>query len=114
MSLLLRRLLPSRFAWAPTSISTFSGSVAAPSQRALHPAWVVVVISVWLATVCNLPLWRALATLPGQGSLRSWGFAVAFAVIIAAGNAALLSLLAWRLTLKPAATVLLLMAGFGA
>jgi lipid A ethanolaminephosphotransferase len=114
MSLLLRRLLPSRFAWAPTSISTFFGSVATPSQRALHPAWAVVLISVWLATVCNLPLWRKVAMLPGQGSLRGWGFALAFVLIVAAGNAALLSLLAWRLTFKPAATVLLLMAALGA
>lgn len=80
----------------------------------MHPAWVVVLISTWLATACNVPLWREVAQLPGQGGLRGWGFALAFALIVAAGNAALLSLLAWRWTLKPAVLVLVLMAAFGA
>ncbi|SEA85684.1 MULTISPECIES: phosphoethanolamine transferase [Acidovorax] len=84
------------------------------ATRDIHPAWVVVLASAWLATACNVPLWREVAALPGQGTLRGWGFALAFAVIVAAGNAALLSLLAWRWTLKPAITVMLLMAAFGA
>ena len=74
----------------------------------------MVLISTWLATACNVPLWQEVAQLPGQGSLRGWGFALAFALIVAAGNAALLSLLAWRWTLKPAVLVLVLMAAFGA
>ena len=91
-------------------------AVAHPTHpsRDIHPAWVVVLASAWLATACNVPLWREVAALPGQGTLRGWGFALAFAVIVAAGNAALLSVLAWRWTLKPAITVLLLMAAFGA
>ena len=87
---------------------------ATPSTRALHPSKAVLLLSLWLAIVCNVPLWRAVAVLPGQGSLRGWGFALAFALIITAGNVALLSLLAWRFTLKTAATVLLLMAALGA
>lgn len=112
MPLISQRLLPSRF---------FSGGAPArqptlPSgtPHTLHPAWVVALISTWLATACNVPLWREVAQLPGQGSPRGWAFAVAFAVIVAAGNAALLSLLAWRWTLKPAAAVLVVMAAFGA
>ncbi|MBU4422248.1 MAG: phosphoethanolamine--lipid A transferase [Gammaproteobacteria bacterium] len=91
-------------------------AVAHPTHpvRDIHPAWVVVLASVWLATACNVPLWREVAALPGQGTLRGWGFALAFAAIVAAGNAALLSVLAWRWTLKPAITVMLLMAAFGA
>ena len=85
----------------------------AQAHQPLHPAWVVVLISAWLATACNVPLWREVVQLPGQGSLRGWGFALAFALIVAAGNAALLSLLAWRRTLKPAAAVLVVMAAFG-
>lgn len=87
---------------------------ASPSARALHPSTAVLLLSLWLASVCNVPLWRAVAALPGQGSLRGWGFALAFALIVAAGNAALLSLLAWRLTLKAGAAVLLLSAALGA
>ena len=108
MPLILQRLLLPHLATgtAPRPVST--------ATRHLHPAWVVVLISTWLATACNVPLWREVAQLPGQGSLRGWGFAIAFALIVAAGNAALLSLLAWRWTLKPAATVLVVMAAFGA
>ncbi|ODS60394.1 MAG: phosphoethanolamine transferase [Acidovorax sp. SCN 65-108] len=108
MPLILQRLLLPHLATgtAPRPAST--------ATRHLHPAWVVVLISTWLATACNVPLWREVAQLPGQGSLRGWGFAIAFALIVAAGNAALLSLLAWRWTLKPAATVLVVMAAFGA
>ena len=108
MPLILQRLLLPHLATgtAPLPVST--------ATRHLHPAWVVVLISTWLATACNVPLWREVAQLPGQGSLRGWGFAIAFALIVAAGNAALLSLLAWRWTLKPAATVLVVMAAFGA
>ncbi|MBD9394512.1 phosphoethanolamine transferase [Acidovorax sp. ACV01] len=108
MPLILQRLLlPHLATGAPPQ-------PASTATRALHPAWVVVLISTWLATACNVPLWREVAQLPGQGSLRGWGFAIAFALIVAAGNAALLTLLAWRWTLKPAAAVLVVMAAFGA
>lgn len=96
------------------SFYPWSAPQATPGACALHPSRAVLLLSLWLATVCNVPLWRAVAALPGQSSLRSWGFALAFVLIVTAGNAALLSLLAWRFTLKPAATVLLLMAALGA
>ncbi len=105
----LRRLLP--FTLAPNRVPSAQPQDTA---RHSHPAWVVVLISIWLATACNIPLWREVSQLPGQGSLRGWGFAIAFALIVAAGNAALLSLLAWRWTLKPAAALLVVMAAFGA
>ena len=94
--------------------SAWSAPQVTPSASTLHPSKAVLLLSLWLASVCNVPLWRAVAALPGQGSLRGWGFALAFALIVAAGNVALLSLLAWRFTLKPAATALLLIAALGA
>ena len=114
MPLLVPRLPPTTT--SPLSCAPAAGfaPLSAATARGLHPAWVVLVISLWLASACNVPLWRALAALPEQGSLRDWGFALVFGLIVAAGHAALLSLLAWRLTLKPAVTVLLLMAGGGA
>ena len=113
MPLILQRLLrPHLSPGAPQRAPTHSPTAAA--SRHLHPGWVVVFISAWLATACNVPLWREVAHLPGHGSLRGWGFALAFGLIVAAGNAALLSLLAWRWTLKPAAAVLVVMAAFGA
>jgi lipid A ethanolaminephosphotransferase len=119
MLLTLHRLLHPRLATgAPPRTPDISGATkelaASAAPRPWHPAWVVVSISAWLATACNVPLWREVAQLPGQGSLRGWGFAIAFALIVAAGNAALLTLLAWRWTLKPAAAVVVLMAAFGA
>ena len=108
MSAFLPRLR--HFALAPRTGPSHDSA----ALRTHHPAWVVVLVSIWLATVCNVPLWREVAQLPGQGSLRGWGFALAFALIVAAGNAALLSLVAWRWTLKPAVLVLVLMAAFGA
>ena len=110
MPLFLQRLLRLRPAPAGAQLPLASSNASSH----LHPAWVVVLISTWLATACNVPLWREVAQLPGQGSLRGWGFALAFAIIVAAGNAALLSLLAWRWTLKPAAALLVVMAAFGA
>ena len=69
----------------PPGLAPLQSSSTAPSapRRALHPAWVVALISLWLATACNLPLWQEVARLPGQGSLRGWGFALAFALIVA-------------------------------
>ena len=107
MPLLLQRM--QRFALGHRAVAH-----SPQASRAIHPAWVVVLASAWLATACNVPLWREVAALPGQGTLRGWGFALAFAVIVAAGNAALLSVLAWRWTLKPAITVMMLLAAFGA
>ncbi|MBT9514290.1 MAG: phosphoethanolamine--lipid A transferase [Acidovorax sp.] len=108
MPLILQRLL------LPHLAAGAQPQAPSTPPRTQHPAWVVVFISTWLATACNVPLWSEVAQLPGHGSLRGWGFAMAFAVIVAAGNAALLSLLAWRWTLKPAAALMVVMAAFGA
>lgn len=111
MFLTLRRMLPSPPPASPSQKQPHPQT--ATTRRPWHPAWVVVLISIWLATACNVPLWQEVLKLPGHNSLRGWGFELAFVAIVAAGNAALLSLLAWRWTLKPAAIVLILMAAFG-
>ena len=67
-----------------------------------------------MAAACNVPLWREVLHVNGSTGIRSWSFLAAFMVLVTAGNAALLSLLAWRWTLKPAAGLLVLMAAFGA
>ena len=76
--------------------------------------WLVVLSSVWIASVCNLALWRELARLPGLSSGQAVSVGIALALVIATGTAALLSLLAWRWTLKPAVTIFLFAAAFGA
>ncbi|MDP2257393.1 MAG: phosphoethanolamine--lipid A transferase [Polaromonas sp.] len=85
-----------------------------------HPAagvrqlWIVVLTSLWIATVCNVALWRALARLPGLSAGQAATISVALALVIALATAGLLSLLAWRWTLKPVVTLFLVSAAFGA
>ena len=103
MSAFLQRLRRARAASSPLS----------PASSASHPATLVVLVSLWLASVCNLPLWRAVAALPGTEGLRGWGFALAFMVLVAAGNAAVIGLLAWGRALKPVLGVMLLAGAAG-
>lgn len=112
MFLTLRRMLPSPPLASPSPARPHPPTTV--TRQPMHPAWFVVLISLWMATACNVPLWKEVLRLPGHDSLRGLGFELAFVAIVAAGNAALLSLLAWRWTLKPAAVALVLMAAFGA
>ena len=79
----------------------------------MRQLWVVTLISLWIATVCNAALWRALARLPDLSTSQSITLSIALSLVIALATAALLSLLAWRWTLKPAATLFLAAAAFG-
>jgi lipid A ethanolaminephosphotransferase len=80
----------------------------------MRPFWLVVLASLWIATVCNVALWRELARLPGLTGGQAVVISIALALVIALATTALLSLLAWRWTLKPAITLFLLSAAFGA
>ncbi|MEO7852972.1 MAG: phosphoethanolamine--lipid A transferase [Rubrivivax sp.] len=84
------------------------------SRPGYNPLVLVVLVSLWLALVCNWPLWRALAALPEMASARGTVFIAGSALAVAALLAALLSLFAWRGLIKPVASVLLLMAAAGA
>jgi lipid A ethanolaminephosphotransferase len=83
-----------------------------PDRKTRSTFTLVTLASLWLATVGNLALWRSLMNLPDITGWHSLVFGAAFALIIACMVAALLSLLAWRLTLKPAISLLLLLAAF--
>ena len=72
----------------------------------LHPAWLVLGVSLWAGFAANVALWRALA---GTGGELREALATGFLVAGAAGAA--LSLLGWRKMLKPAATLVLIVAG---
>lgn len=80
----------------------------------MRQLWIVVLASLWIATVCNVALWRALANLPGLSTGQAATISVALALVIALATAGLLSLLAWRWTLKPVVTLFLVSAAFGA
>lgn len=80
----------------------------------IRPVSVVVMASVWIATVCNIALWRELGRLPGLSTGQSLTVSFAMALVIASATAGLLSIFAWRWTLKPVVTLFLLSAAFGA
>src|SRR5689334_10625124 len=80
----------------------------------MRPLWLVIIASLWIATVCNVALWRELSRLPGLTGGQVAVISIALALVITLATTALLSLLAWRWTLKPAITLFLLSAAFGA
>ncbi|WP_311224199.1 MULTISPECIES: phosphoethanolamine--lipid A transferase [unclassified Acidovorax] len=86
---------------------------AAQLDDTIHPARVILLISLWLATACNVPLWRAVMDLPGDHGPQRVVFLLAFMAIVAAGNAAVLALAAWRFALKPVLAAAVLAAAFG-
>ena len=79
-----------------------------------NPLTLAVLAGLWIAALPNWPLWRALLALPETNSARGALFVLGFGVMIAALTAALLALLAWRRTIKPAIAVLLIVAALGA
>ena len=93
--------------------STGYSSILTPGEThvAKHPGWVALAVSLWAGFACNVLLWRALAALPDAAGLRRPLLLGAF---IAGVCGLFLGLLGWRRTLKPAATVLLFLAGLSA
>ena len=87
-----------------------------PVERSSSPStgWspdtLALLLSGWLALAGNLPLWRALWSLPETAGWRGLLFSLAFAIGIAAALMALVSLLAWPRLIKPLAAMLLLAA----
>jgi lipid A ethanolaminephosphotransferase len=86
-----------------------------PSARAgWNPLTLAVVSALWIAAFANWPLWQALLALPETGSTRGALFVTGFGLMIAALVTALLALAAWRFSIKPAITLFVLSAAFGA
>jgi glucan phosphoethanolaminetransferase (alkaline phosphatase superfamily) len=94
--------------------STGYSSIFAPGQSrvAMHPGWINLATSAWVGFACNVALWRELAhaSMDNMG----WPRVLALAVFVCGACALLLSLLGWRRTLKPAATLLLFFAALAA
>jgi lipid A ethanolaminephosphotransferase len=70
--------------------------------------------SLWMAAAGNAPLWRELESLGLLQARGGWLLAVTLAGMVAAALFGLLSLVAWRPTLKPAVIVLLFATALGA
>ena len=71
------------------------------ASRGMAPATLIVGVALWLALVANLPLWRQLAALPELANARGLAFGLAGGLIVAGLNVLVLTLCAWRWTLKP-------------
>ena len=75
--------------------------------------WLIVVMSLWIATLGNLALWRELGNLPELQGPKGLSFKIAFGVGIAGVAAALLALFNWRHVFKPVLTILLVATALG-
>jgi lipid A ethanolaminephosphotransferase len=96
------------------SLITATKRLLAPFSSPRNPVTLAMCASLWLASLSNWPLWQAFAALPESSSLRGRLFLLGFGLIIAAVTTAILSLLAWRWTIKPVVVLFLLAAAFGA
>lgn len=92
--------------------STGYESILSPGEtrKSWHPGWIITGISAWAGFACNVALWRQLQA--GDAVGLAWAFALG--AFVAAVCAAVLSLLGWRKTLKPAATLILFVAALTA
>ena len=78
--------------------------------KARSPVAVVIVSSLWLATVCNLPWWQALFKLPQLEGWHGVWSSILIAIMIAGAITSLLGVWVWRWTLKPIISVLIVVA----
>lgn len=81
------------------------------ANRRPWPLWLLAAVTaIWLATVGNIALWKALNALPEVTGLRGTLFMLGFGTFVASILTALLALLAWPRVFKPVAVFLLLSA----
>ena len=74
----------------------------------------VVLVSLWLASVCNVALWLAIWRLPDLSGQHNIVFMLGFFVFITGLQVAFLSLFAWGRLLKPILIFVLIYAALGA
>lgn len=86
--------------------STGHSTLLMPGETRLapHPGWLVLAVSAWIALACNVAIWR-LVNDPAR-----FPSALAVAAVLGGGAGCILSVLAWRRTLKLAATLVLVVA----
>jgi lipid A ethanolaminephosphotransferase len=78
-----------------------------------NPLILLLAVSLWLGTVGNVALWRALAGLDMLRTVGDYAFVAAFVIIITGTLCLLFALLAWPRTIKPLLVILLLMGASG-
>lgn len=94
--------------------STGYSSILSPGETRMptHPAWMIAAVSAWAGFVCNVALWRTLSG-PTIESSALLG-ATLIGLLVSGACGLVLSLLGWRKTLKPTATLILLFAALSA
>ncbi len=86
--------------------------IKSPARKPRSATALVLLASAWLTLMGNFTFWRNLYDLPEITGWQGFGFVVLLAGMIMCVVAAVLSLFAWRLTLKPMITLMLLSTGF--
>jgi lipid A ethanolaminephosphotransferase len=84
------------------------------ARLAQSPLALTLLTSLWLASACNLALWREIHRLPGLTSAQAMTLTTVMGLLITLVTTAVLSLAAWRWTHKPLLAVFCLAAAFGA
>jgi lipid A ethanolaminephosphotransferase len=86
----------------------------AGKRQGWHPTVLVVLASLWLASLSNIALWQQLYSLPEVKGARGLAFALGFGAIVASALVAILSFFNWRGVIKPALSVFFFSAASGA
>jgi glucan phosphoethanolaminetransferase (alkaline phosphatase superfamily) len=89
-------------------ITEFADSMLTPAAQrdARHPAFLILLASLWLALAGNVPLWRELSRLPMETGSLIW-IILCFALLTTSALGLLLTLLNWPWLLKGVLTLLL-------
>lgn len=90
----------------PSFSSLLQGRLSPHPLSPLRLSWLA---ALWMGLVGNWPLWRHMLQMSDLAGWRGQLFVLVFAGIVTALMGALMSLLAWRITLKPVLTLLLVM-----
>ncbi len=93
-----------------TSAAGFSGFDDVETPHGWNPLTLATFASLWSASVCNWPLWRAMGALPELNATRGFIFMLAFGGIIFCATLLLLSLAAWARSIKVVIAVFLISA----
>lgn len=80
------------------------------ARRPWHPLSLLLVLALWLSTLGNVPLWRAMWALTDSHGLRTWLGLLGMFLIVLSATMVLLSLLVWPRWRKPAGLLLLMVA----
>ena len=93
-----------------TEFAESSLFVPSKQRMSVHPAWVSVLASLWLATACNAALWRELIRVCELNQVSAAWPAARFAVLMASACFLVFCIFSSRRLLKPLITLLFFLA----